>query len=83
MQIPAAMFIESAADGLKDLAPFARRDQLRELASFGNVRAHNIGATGLSNDFEIGYLLGLQTARVILSMNGLLAMKGIDSRDLL
>jgi hypothetical protein len=83
MLIPAAMFIESAADSLPRLTDFVKTDQLKELASFGDVRAQRIGATGLSEDFKIGYTLGLQVARTLLAQNVTLLMAKINSSDLL
>jgi hypothetical protein len=70
MVIPAAMFIEMAAQALVygaegDAAAIA--SEKKELASFGDSRAQSLGATGLSNDFQLGYLLGLETARVLLA----------------
>lgn len=83
MLSPAAMQIESAADCLKDVSTFVRISQLKELRSFGDVRAQAIGATGLSDDFKKGYELGLQTARVVLMMSGQLVQKGVKASDLL
>lgn len=83
MQIPATMVIESAADSLATLSDFVRIDQLKELASFGAVRAQKIGASGLSDDFKFGYELGLQVARTVLVTNPALAMAGIKPGDLL
>lgn len=64
LTIPAAMFIESAADALPKLEKWIRDDQQKELSSFGDVRAQRLGATGLSDDFRKGYELGLQVGRV-------------------
>ena len=66
MVSPAVMFIETAADSLKDRQPWLVASQLSELQSFGDERAEEIGATGLTDDFKKGYELGLQTARVLL-----------------
>jgi len=67
-------------------------EELRELKEFGDDRAQQlslvdpetlskVNATGLSVDFRLGYLLGLQTARMILADSGALAMKGVDPND--
>jgi|ERR1700722_3153368 len=39
---PAAMFIESAADGLKSTDPNMLASELKEIASFGNVRIQQV-----------------------------------------
>jgi hypothetical protein len=83
MQIPAAMFIESAADDLSKLPDSVRADQLKELASFGDARATQIGASGLSDDFKAGYTLGLQVARTMLAQSAALAIANINPDDLL
>jgi hypothetical protein len=67
MQSPAAMFIEAAAEGLKNVPAWLRESQLKELHSFGDARAQALGATGVSEDFKKGYELGLQTGRVLLA----------------
>lgn len=83
MQIPAAMYIESAADSISTLTDFVRTDQQKELSSFGDVRAQRIGATGLSGDFRSGYQLGLQVARTMLAGSAILAMAHVKASDLL
>lgn len=105
MQSPAAMFIESAAesfskDGALNGNPYPampawlRESELRELASFGDVRAQKLGlwdeatnaevlATGLSADFRIGYLLGLQVARTMLVGSMPLMLKSIKPSEVL
>ena len=83
MQIPAAQFIESAADSIKSLDAFVAAGQTKELASFGAVRAKALGASGLSDDFVLGYQLGLQTARVVIATSGALIVKGVNPKDVL
>lgn len=83
MLAPSAMFIESAADSLPSVPDFIRVSQLKELSSFGAERAKRLGASGLSDDFVLGYQLGLATARAILATSGALAVKGVDPRQLL
>jgi hypothetical protein len=80
---PAAMFIEGAADSLKSADPRMLSAQTKELQSFGPGRAQALGATDVSNDFQLGYQLGLQTARQILLGSPQLAMKGINPDSLL
>lgn len=66
MQVPAVAFIEMAADHLTQVPKGIVEDQRRELREFGNGRAREIGATGLTEDFVRGYELGLETARMLL-----------------
>ena len=90
---PAAMFIESAADGITSADPKMLAAEVNELGSFGVVRAQKIAATDemvaalrqstLSADLTLGYLLGLQVARTILMGSPQLAMKGIKPDSLL
>jgi hypothetical protein len=84
MQTPAVMFIESAVDSFKDPKyDKLKASQQQELTSFGDYRAQQLGATGLSNDFRKGYELGLSTARVILAGSAALVLKGITPSDVL
>jgi hypothetical protein len=92
---PAAMFIESAADGWSKADPNMLTAEVKELNSFGSQRAQQmiassseeiVAALRLSNvsaDFTGGYLLGLQVARTILMANPQLAIKGIKPDSLL
>jgi hypothetical protein len=66
---PAVMFIEMAMDSLKHENPTWLERQQKELSSFGESRAKQLGATGLSDDFRKGYELGLEVARVYLRGN--------------
>ena len=77
------MFIESAAEQVKKLTAFEHTDQLAELHTVGASRLVELGASGLNDDVSIGYLLGLQTARVILATNPALLRAGIKPGDLL
>lgn len=83
MQSPAVMFIESAAETLKDVPDWLRKSQLKELESFGDERAQRLGATGVSADFQKGYELGLQTARTIIAGSPTVRLKGISPDDVL
>jgi hypothetical protein len=63
MQIPAAMFIESAAeelDGMRERHDMNLKAQRKEL---------HVAVGDQSEDFNRGYELGLQTARVMLTMS--------------
>lgn len=59
MQVPAAMFIESAKEMVDKLDPAVRADQRKEL---------HVAVGHKSDDFAAGYELGLQTGRVVLAM---------------
>lgn len=83
MQAPAAMFIESAADSLRTVPASFREDQQKELSSFGDGRAQQLGATGLSDDFRKGYELGIQTGRICVATNPTVIKAGINPSDLL
>ena len=83
MLSPAVMFIEMAAEGIKKVPEWIRESQQKELSSFGDGRAQQIGATGLTDDFRKGYELGLQTARSVLAMSGTLITKGVNPSDAL
>lgn len=67
---PSVMWIEAAQDMLKSLSDATREGQQRELTSFGDARAQQLGASGLSDDFRKGYELGLQTMRVCVATSG-------------
>lgn len=74
MQVPAAGFIELAKDELDTVPPDQLADQERELHEA-------VGGTSVT--FVNGYQLGLQVARVMLSSNALLGVRGIKPEDLL
>lgn len=90
MVIPAAMYIESAISqlgvrGVGGRSEAIRNDQCKELiAAVGNSRAADIGVTfPLSGDFQIGYALGLETARTIMKASTELILKGVDPEKVL
>lgn len=64
---PSVMWIEAAKDMLNGLSETQKESQQKELTSFGDSRAQQLGATGLSDDFRRGYELGLQTMRVCIA----------------
>jgi len=69
MEIPAASFIEMARDQVKSLDPDTKYEQLRELEeATGNQLAV----------FQDGYLLGLQTARVLLATMPKAVQAGVE-----
>lgn len=78
MVVPSVMMIEIAKDSLKSLPEEQTVSQRKELRSFGDYRAKQLGATGLSEDFQLGYELGLMTLRVLLKMNPNAVKAGVD-----
>jgi hypothetical protein len=88
---PAAMFIESAVDGLKNpveqggMPKWLRDSQLQELsAAIGENTAEQMGVQfPISDDFKKGYELGLQAARVVLASSVQLSVGGIKAQDVL
>ena len=77
MQIPPAEIIESAYDELKAMAAAQDAhlaDQWREFRAA-------IGAQ--SADFENGYALGLETARVMLRQSTALILAKVDASEVL
>jgi hypothetical protein len=68
MLIPAAMFIESAVDMLKDVSQEHLDDQTKELESA-------LGAHLSEYTPQAAYNLGLQTARIIILGSGILRSK--------
>lgn len=78
--IPAAAQIETAAD---EMPSAFRAAQTSELMAFGATRAQSVGASGLSSDFQLGYELGLQTARVMIETNPLVQQFNIDPGQIL
>ena len=85
MQVPTADMVETAADNLEKLDQGHRDRQVKELCSgigFAVASACHIGYP-LTEDMKYGYLLGLQTARLVLQQDIELQMKGIDSTKLL
>ena len=74
MTIPAVMFIEMASDGLQRQYtedPTVLEHELKELRALGEGRVSALAmkASSISSGFELGYLLGLETARTLLAMN--------------
>lgn len=80
---PSVMMIEAAVDSFKSLPQWLRESQQNELTSFGDDRAKQLGATGLSDDFRKGYELGLNTARTVLATSVTLELKEVEASDVL
>ena len=74
MVIPAAMQIESAIDTLKTVETDYLADQLKELHSAVGDK---------SDDFQAGYQLGLETARVMIATNVQIIQKGVKPESVL
>jgi hypothetical protein len=98
MQSPNAETIEGAADNLKQggteypaLSDFIRLSQLKELDGFGPGRLEQLraafkmdpSADGLPDDFRLGYMLGVQTARCTLMQSMTLMMAKVKASDVL
>jgi hypothetical protein len=67
--IPAVMMIEMAIDQLKALDPAVIEEELKEFNSLGEGRTSDIVAHfEHCTDVEVGYLLGLECARIIEKM---------------
>lgn len=82
MTAPSVLLIEMAADVLcsrhqTEGERFIRHSQSRELQTFGDGRAKKLGASGLSDDFKLGYALGMETARMYLQGNPLAVEAGV------
>ena len=75
MQVPSAGFVEAAQEKLKRQDPDVLADESRELKQA-------VGE-GVGEGFTNGYLLGLETARVMLLGHPLLPLKGVDPESLL
>lgn len=76
MQYPAAMFIESAIDMLKDGA-------VPEGGRAIQIKEYQCATGNQSPECAAAYELGLQTARVMLAGSPALFMKGINPKDVL
>lgn len=64
MQTPAVAFIEEAIERLKSVPESRRKSQIHELHSLGEPALQSVGQTyPVTQDFEKGYELGLQTMR--------------------
>ena len=82
MIVPSVMFIEMGLDGLKQTPDWIKADQLKELESLGDERIQQAGASWFTSDFQVGYQLGLATARTVIS-ESFAAIKGGDPKDIL
>jgi hypothetical protein len=72
------------------LNTFMLESQLKELDAFGHGRLIYLRAIklpdslyGMPDDFRLGYLLGVQTARMVLLGSAALALKGLEAKDIL
>ena len=85
MQIPSAEVIEAAADAVKKLADNVRQDELKELHSaMGASELLELGLADFSTvGLQIGYLLGLETAREVIQTSPAVLTSGIDGKEIL
>lgn len=66
MQIPPVGMIEAAGDALNKLDPVTIEKEVKELHGLGMAQRMRILPEHSLTQFQIGYLLGVQTARVML-----------------
>jgi hypothetical protein len=64
MQIPSVAFIEMALNSLSHLQQDVIDDELKEFRALGN--RIEVASLGETTRLEYGYLLGLETARILL-----------------
>jgi hypothetical protein len=85
MVIPAAMNIESAIPGLKQIEQRWRDDQIKELTcAVGASTATQLCISfPLSDEFKRGYELGLQTARGMIAGSVELMLKRANPENIL
>jgi len=85
MQVPAAMFVESALDGMKSVPLKVLADQVQELrTAMGQATCDRLNVSyPLSPDFVSAYNLGLQVARVMIQGSVKLAMSNINPEEVL
>lgn len=86
MVYPAVMFLEIAIDQLAKMPPAQLVAHLKEFNELGSERMlqclygmqHPNGGPLKLTPSQVGYMIGIQTARVILLSNPELAKAGID-----
>ena len=91
MLVPNASQVESAVDSLLKLKADEKLnwilpDECKELhEALGADVATRLGIVASASDvnLEIGYLLGLETARMVIAESAALIMKGVDPKDVL
>lgn len=91
MQVPNASQVESAVDSLLKFKVDAKLgwmpvDELNEFdCAMGASRLQQLGLrlTTPDENMQVGYLLGLQTARVVIAQSAALILKGVDPKDVL
>jgi len=83
MIFPAAMNVYSGADMLKAMDPKWREIQRKEFTVIGDARAKEYGASGLTEDFIVGYELGLATARAIIAGSAEVILHGAEADKIL
>jgi hypothetical protein len=76
--IPAVMFIEMAMDALKERAPGFVASEAKEFSALGPARKAEIVAHCGGDDMAAGYLLGLETIRVLLATNVKAVQAGVS-----
>ena len=79
------MFIEVAMDGLKNRDSKLLASEIKEFSELGPLRlsevTHNVGLSvpdAVLDPMTVGYLLGLETARVLLATNIKAVQAGVE-----
>lgn len=84
MNVPNADQIETAVENIPKLTKFMVDHELGELhEAMGTPRLKQFGLEELTVDFRNGYLLGIETARVILATSAALAIANVKPEDVL
>lgn len=78
------MNIESAIDQFLSVPALEKEDELKEFhVAVGEMAATKMGFTyPVSDEVKTAYLLGLQTARVVVRDSAILLMKGFTPTEL-
>jgi hypothetical protein len=69
MNIPSVMFLEMAIDTIKKQDSSIQDKELKEFNSLGPQRKAELVRFMGGNEMAAGYILGLETARVLLATN--------------
>lgn len=82
---PNAEQIEAAVDQIDKLPKWMAESQQKELHSaMSDPALEKLGVSApYGGDFEAGYALGLQTARVVISQSAALILHGVKPEDVL
>lgn len=76
MTVPAVAFIEIALERLRGMSALEQARTLAELRGLGEARRAAVDDVA-ATDFERGYLIGLETARALLSTMPVAVVAGV------